>query len=83
MLKCAVGGGGGLPGWVEGIKVCCGAIKGERDFAGNSLSYCIYASARMCVCVCARVPTSIFNACVFVCSLIQRPGESYFSISES
>lgn len=39
----------------------------------------VHASTYTCV----YVPTSIFNVCVFVCALIQRPGESYFSIFES
>lgn len=40
-----------VPGWMEGIKVCCGAIKGEMDFAGDFIVLlCMRLHTRVCMC---------------------------------
>lgn len=82
MLKYTVGGGR-CWGWVEGFKVCCGAIRREVDFLHEGGFQCPIVCMHLVACGCVHVPTSIFNVCVFVFSLVERPGESYFSIFES
>ncbi len=66
MLKCTAGGGC----W-DGCRESRCVVGQSRErwiLQGISLSYCVYASARVCVCVCARVhvPMSNFNVIVFV-----------------
>lgn len=65
----------------EGIKVCCGPIKAEMGFAADFIVLlCICICSHVCMCMCQH---PFLMSASFVCSLIQRPGESYFSIFES
>lgn len=81
MLKYTVGEGcwNGL----RESRCVVGQSRGSWILWWISLSYCVYASGRMGLCGCVHVPTSIFNVCIFVLSLVELPGESYFSIFES
>ena len=69
-------------GWVEGIKVCCGAIEREMYFAGD---FIVLLCICICLCVCVHVPTYISNVLVFVfvCFLAQWLGESHLYVTES
>lgn len=72
-------------GQAEGIKVCCGAIEGEMDFAGDFIvPLCIFICLCVCVCGCVYVPTHPFLMSAPLCvPPFWWPVESYFSIFES
>lgn len=71
MLKRTVRVGGWCSGRVEGIKVCCGAIKGEMDFCRGFHCPIVYMHLFACVCVhvcmCQHPFLMSVSLCVSLC----------------
>lgn len=81
MLKHTVGEG--CWNWFRESRCIMGQSREEWNLQHISLSYCAYASGHRGLCRRVHVSAFIFNVRIFVCSLMERPGESYFSIFES